>query len=368
MKSLIPTARLTIAALMICAAAQAFAQTQLPPVFTTYDTVKLADGVYAFIAPEASTAFVSGNSVLIIGADGALVVDSGHVPSLTRRMIAEITRLTDKPVRFLVNTHWHPDHVSGNSLYRDQWPGVAIVSTPATQFELTRPDSLYDDLTEMNKYMPQLEQALASGKGQGGKPLTDGERAYYSQILTEAKFMQAELKQTPKAPPTVTFERCMVVDLGGRKVEIRFLGRGNTGGDAVIYVPDAKVLMTGDLLVAPYPFAIGSFIDEWIVTMKVLAAIDATTIVPGHGPVEHDKQYMLLVTQALEALSQQAHAAVKQGLTQEQFKKSVDMAKFRTQMTGDNESQGRNFDEYFVSSGAVRAYREAKDGPLKDEN
>lgn len=346
----------------------AASQGQLPPVFTSYDTVKLADGIYAFISPEATGAFVSGNSVLIIGTDGALVVDSGHVPSVTKRMIADITRLTNKPVRFLVNTHWHPDHVRGNSLYRDQWPGVAIVSTPGTQFELTRPDSLYDDITEMNKYMPMLEQALASGKGPGGRPLGDGEKAYYTQILTEAKFMYPELKQTPHAPPTVTFDKRMVVDLGGRKVEISFLGRGNTGGDAVIYVPDAKVLMTGDLLVAPTPFAIGSFIDEWIVTMKALAAIDATTIVPGHGPVEHDKQYLQLVTQALESLSQQAHAAVKQGITQEQFQKSVNMAKFRSQMAGDNEARVRNFNDYFVSPGAVRAYREAKDGPLKDEN
>jgi glyoxylase-like metal-dependent hydrolase (beta-lactamase superfamily II) len=147
------------------------AQTQLPPVFTSYDTVKLADGIYAFISPEATGGFVSGNSVLIIGSDGALVVDSGHVPSLTKRMIADITKLTNKPVRFVVNTHWHPDHVSGNSLYHEQWPGVAIVSTPGTQFELTRPDPLYDDLTEINKYMPVIEKALASGNEGMASPL-----------------------------------------------------------------------------------------------------------------------------------------------------------------------------------------------------
>ncbi len=356
------------ASLLFCISAHAADPSQLPAVFTSYETVKLADGIYAFIAPEDSSAFVSGNSVLIIGSDSALVVDSGHVPSLTRRMILDITHLTNKPVRFLVNTHWHPDHVTGNSLYREQWPGIAIVSTPGTQFELMRPDSLYDDLTEMNKYMPMLEQALASGKSADGKPLSDGERSYYSQILTEAKFMYPELKQTPHAPPTVTFDRTMTVELGGRKVDISFLGRGNTGGDAVIYVPDAKVLMTGDLVVAPTPFAIGSFIDEWIVTMRALAAIDATTIVPGHGPVEHNKQYMSLVTGALQALSQQAHAAVKQGMSQEQFQKSVDMAKFRAQFVGTDETRGSIFDQYFVSPGAVRAYREAKDGPLEDEN
>lgn len=369
MKSLVRKVAITIAALLLCSSRLTLAaQVQLDPVFSTYDTVKLSEGIYAFISPEATGAFVSGNSVLIVGTDSALVVDSGHVPSLTRRMIADIVHLTNRPVRFLVNTHWHPDHVSGNSLYREQWPGVAIVSTPATQFELTRLDPLYDDLTEMNKYMPMLEQALASGKDPGGKPLSDGERAYYTLVLAEAKFMYPELKQTPHAAPNVTFERGMTVDLGGRKVEIDFIGRGNTGGDAVIYVPDAKLLITGDLLVAPTPFAIGSFIDEWVVTMKALAGIDATTIVPGHGPVEHDKQYMLLVTQALEALSQQAHAAVKTGLTQELFQKSVDMAKYRSLMAGDNEVRGRNFDQYFVSPGAVRAYREVKEGPLKDEN
>ena len=124
---------------------------------------------------------------MIIGSDDAVVVDSGHVPSVTKKMIADITRLTNKPVRFLVNTHWHPDHVSGNSLDGDRWPGVAIVSTPpSTQFELTRPDSLYDDLTAMNKYMPAIEKALASGKRGDGQPLSDGERNYYTEVLLEA--------------------------------------------------------------------------------------------------------------------------------------------------------------------------------------
>ena len=109
----------SFALLALCAAITS-AQNQLPAVFSSYDTVKLADGIYAFIAPEDASAFVSGNSVVIIGSDGALVVDSGHVPSLTKRMIADITKLTNKPLRFLVNTHWHPDHVSGNGLYRDQ--------------------------------------------------------------------------------------------------------------------------------------------------------------------------------------------------------------------------------------------------------
>src|SRR5512133_3767714 len=74
-----------------------------------YDTVKVADGIYAFISRDSRLALVSGNSVVIAGDDGALVVDSGQFPNLTRKMIADIKTLTHQPVRVLVITHWHGD-------------------------------------------------------------------------------------------------------------------------------------------------------------------------------------------------------------------------------------------------------------------
>ncbi len=335
---------------------------------TTYETVKLAEGVYAFISPEPKVPLVTGNSTVIIGKEAVLVVDSGHFPSLTRRQIEDIRRMTDKPVAFVVNTHWHADHNTGNYVYREQFPAVAIIATPATQHELASPIPQYDDVKQITEALPIVEKIVAEGKLPNGKPLSAEDAEYYKLLLADAKYVLPEFQRAKRVPPNITFDRRMVVDLGGRSVEIAFLGRGNTGGDAVVYVPDAKVLATGDLLVAPTPYAIGSFIDEWIVTLKALATYDASVIVPGHGPVQHDKQYMLLVTQALESLSQQAHNAVKQGQTQEQFQKSVNLADIREKMAGSDPSRQRVFDQYFVGVGSVRAYREAKEGPLKDEN
>ena len=94
------------------------AVSDLPAAMKGYEAVKLADGIYAFTSPQSNGAIVTGNSVAIISDEGVLVVDSGHFPSLTARMVDQIKRLTDQPVRFLVNTHWHPDHNSGNGLYR----------------------------------------------------------------------------------------------------------------------------------------------------------------------------------------------------------------------------------------------------------
>src|SRR5215813_11495361 len=101
-----------------------------------YQKIKLADGVYAFIAAEPRSEIVTGNSLAVIGDDGVLVVDSGHFPSATRHIIDEIRQMTDKPVRYLVNTHWHPDHNVGNGQYKQAFPDVVILSTPSTREQM----------------------------------------------------------------------------------------------------------------------------------------------------------------------------------------------------------------------------------------
>lgn len=131
--SMIGRGALTVlATLLVVANAHAQDSRSYPSVLT-YRTVKVADGVYAFITPEERTGFQSGNSIAIVGDDGVLVFDTGNIPGMTRRQIAEIRKLTDKPVRFVVNSHWHPDHNLGNSEYRAAFPGVTIIGTTATR-------------------------------------------------------------------------------------------------------------------------------------------------------------------------------------------------------------------------------------------
>ena len=93
----------------------------------TYQRTEVARGVHVFAEPFGH-AIVSGNIVAIVGDDAVAIVDSGHHPRLTRRIAAEIRALTPKPVRYVVNTHWHNDHVSGNSVFAEEFPGATIVA------------------------------------------------------------------------------------------------------------------------------------------------------------------------------------------------------------------------------------------------
>ena len=175
------------------------------PQLTTYETVKLAGGVYAFISPEPKVPLVTGNSTVIIGKDAVLVVDTGHFPSLTRHQIDDIRRLTDKPVAFVVNTHWHADHNTGNYIYREQFPAVAIVGTPATQHELANPIPQYDDVKQITEALPVIEKMVTEGKTPSGKALSKDDLDYYSLMLADAKYALPEFQQAKKLPPNITF-------------------------------------------------------------------------------------------------------------------------------------------------------------------
>jgi cyclase len=331
-----------------------------------HETVKVADGVYAFITAESNNAIVSGNSIAIVGDDGVLVVDSGNFPSETRKIIAEIRQLTPLPVRYLVHTHWHRDHTDGDSEYRTAFPQVVIISTPYTRKMITdlAMKNLEDEIKEGPDYANYLRKVAQEGKSSSGRVLTAEEKTYSKEFAGSIEAALAEFKQVKLLLPDETFDQNLNIHLGKREVQLKYLGRGNTGGDAVIYLPEAKVVMAGDLLVYPTPFAFDSYLTEWIQTLGKLKAIGATTIVPGHGPVQHNYDYIDLVSSLLQSVNSQVQQAARQNLSLDDTRKKVDVANLEKQFVGDNPNRQRSFEAYFLGMAVERAYKEAKGDAL----
>jgi len=330
-------------------------------VVTKYETVKVGDGIYAFITPEPKSGVVNGNSVAIIGDDGVLVVDTGQIPTLTRRMIGEIRAKTDKPVRYVVNTHWHWDHNICNAQYREAYPNVSIVSTPFTR------QLLIDSTPKFLEFFHTgADKVVERGKKMLETKLSDTDRADLLDDLDDFEAGIPELRTATFVAPDTVFDTSMTVFLGKREVRIFTPGRANTAGDAVVYVPDAKVLVTGDIVVSPTPYATSSHFVDWIASLKKLSAMDVAVIVPGHGPVQRDRSYMTLLTQLLESLVSQVGSAVQQGLTLEETQKRVDLESFRKQLAGDDRRRNRAFREYFLTSAIATAYKQAKGEPTTE--
>lgn len=326
-----------------------------------FTVTQVTPSIYAYISAECTPAgVVSGNVTAIIGEESVLVVDSGSFPSATRKIIAHLKSVTNKPVRYLVNTHWHQDHIIGNAEFKDAWPSAVILAHSFTAKELAKPgrgpgfpEAEHAALkTELERLKPILEQ----GKTEDGKLLTPENRAAleerrdaYAAEFTEAPMMRL-------VGPEMAVSGNLEISLGKRKVEVMFLGTGNTPGDLVVYAPDENVLVTGDMVVSPTPFALGVNLKDWIETLVKLEAIDAAKIVPGHGQVMNNKDYIRDVRLLFETTVQQINAAVAAGVQKEKATATIDVTSFKKKYVTNAMREG-TFDTFFLNPVVNAAYR-----------
>lgn len=314
-------------------------------------------------------AIVSSNIVAVIGNRDVLVFDSGHHPLDTRAIIDSIKSLTDKPVRYLVVSHWHDDHWVGNAEFARAWPGIEVIAHPftarlmETRKEAFRGEPCRAELVDGEK---EMRETLARGTRPDGSPLPESTRARVQRFLDgfEAERDQCDAKTFRGVDRDVADS--LTLDLGGRQVQIRFLGRGNTAGDLVAILPDEQIMMTGDLVVSPFPFATQSYISEWSRVLRKVEQLHPRTIVPGHGEVEHDLTYVRLVAETLESIERQARAAYRPGMPVDSLRAHIDLAPLAERFTHGDPFLEANFN-YMMKSLAVERMWEELEGHLKPE-
>lgn len=201
---------------------------------------ELADGVF-----RRRYAALDQNVGLVLGDAGALIIDTRSLPIHADEIVAEVARITPLPVRWVVNTHWHWDHVLGNAVFAD---AVIWGHTRCREVLLARP-----------------EQTVEASRASFGE-------------------LAVGLTVADVVAPQEVFAAEATIDLGGRPAQLAFRGRGHTDSDVVVTVGD--VLFAGDLLEdgAPPYFGDG-FPTEWPETLQRHLAGDVRVAVPGHGDV-----------------------------------------------------------------------------------
>lgn len=334
----------------------------------SYRRVDVAPGIHAFIEPTGH-AVVSGNIVAIAGETGVAIVDSGHHPDLTRAIAAEIRALTSKPVQYVVNTHWHNDHVAGNAVFAREFPGARFVAHSFTAATVEKEIRAFHGpacATYLGVQAKALREAQESGVGPDGQPLTEARRARFASILADADAAIAECARFEFRGADLAFESRLVLRLGGRDVELLFLGRGNTAGDIVAHVPDARVAVVGDLLVHPFPFAFQGYGAEWARTLRRVEALAPAAIVPGHGPVQRNLEYLRLVAELLEGVDSQVRAAYAPAMTLEALRAKVDLSAFKARMAARDPRVEASFEPMVAQPMVTRAWQAAR-GRLEPE-
>ncbi len=330
-----------------------------------FEMVKVADGVYAAIRTEPPGLTVNANSVFIINEDDVVVVDTTLTPGTAKEELAALRKLTSKPVRYVINTHWHDDHIMGNQVYRDAFPGAEFIAHANTREYLptTGLNNRKQAMSEQGYpgFIAALKESLEKNKSFSGKPMDEEERRTYASDLQIAERYMAENPGVQIVLPTITLEDRLTLYRGSRTIDILYPGRGHTSGDIVVHLPKEGVVITGDLVIWPVPY-VGSpqsHPGDWSATLEKLIALHPSAIIPGHGPVLHDDSYLKLMSRLFASIKQQVEAAFARGETLEQVRKSVKLDEFQKLFAGESHMRNDVFRAYVVGPAVAAAFSDA---------
>lgn len=229
----------------VCSVHTAFAQEGLK---------KIADGVYAYAdvkngSPKNS---FGANAGIIIDKNGMVVVDTLISAKEAKRFIRNIRAVSVKPIKFVVNTHYHLDHSFGNS-------------------EFTRLGAMIIAQSADNANMRNKGEYVLNNAGNFG--------------LTKE-----DLRGTELAYPALAFNDRMEISLGSKKIHLIYTGPSHTEGSIMVYLPDSKLLFTGDILFTDrHPYMGDADVGGWIKALDFIMGMDVVTIIPGHGPISSKK-------------------------------------------------------------------------------
>ena len=328
---------------------------------------RLGDGVYAIVRHDPVAFANNANSLAVVTDSGVLVVDAQFTRAATLETLHAIRGLTPKPVRWVVNTHWHDDHVAGNQVYRDTFPNVDFVAQANTKEDLIKigaPNRVGTWGAEP-AYVARLRRLLAQGLGGDSTPLTPPEQTALEHTVAILQQYKAEQSAFRETLPSITFARSLTLGgSGARRVELHWYGPANTRGDAVVVVPAQGIVATGDLVVWPEPFAFGSDVSGWIAALDSVRALHPHVILPGHGPVMHDDAFVRREQRMLATVRDRTLAAVRGGATTlDSVRRVARFDDLRDEVAGSEKWARAAFTTFFLAPAIAGAFAATRPTP-----
>jgi len=298
------------------------AQTGGPIVSGAHRFEKVTEGIY--YATASGTMTVGANSPIILTDTEALIIDSEITPAAARALVADLKAVTDKPIRYVVDSHYHYDHAFGNQVFG---PEVQVIGHENTR------KRLLGNTMEQYTYLSSVEPVparVAALRERSAKETDPQQKAALERQIANSLAYLEQVKEIKVTPPGVTLDRKMTLFRGGREIQILYFGRGHTDTDVVVYLPKEKIVCTGDLMESVISYMGDAYLDEWPATLDRLMALDFDTVMPGHGVVFKGKGHIEAFQRYLRDVSKQARELKTAGVAAEAAAQRIDMRAFAT--------------------------------------
>ena len=289
---------------------------------------KITETIYRADAP--GTPGINSTSWAFINDSDVLLTDSEGSPASARSLLAGVATITDKPVRYLVDTHFHIDHAYGNAAVP---ASVQIIGSEFTRRMLVGPEArtgvTFRNFTDpMPGRIDNLKKQIAAETDPQKKATLEG------QLASQEATLQVYSGNFPLQPPNLTVKSAMSVWSGAKEFQIMWIGRAHTAGDLVVYVPSERAAASGDMLFkAMVGWQGDAFPNDHPATLDALKKLDLDLLLPGHGDHIQGKGNIDTAIANMQAYLReewrQATEAKQQGASPDEALKKMDLSRFR---------------------------------------
>lgn len=269
----------------------------------TFRIQEVRPGIHAALVVSRPPEYAFANSLVVVGDSGVLIVDTQQSPAAARALLRRLPSLTDKPVRWIVNTHWHADHVFGNVVWKEAFPDAVVIGHRSLVDDVPGLAGAYrdDQVTQLPRTIEERRLWLAEGE-RNGTALTAEERRGIEYSLELRERYLEQLTPLRLFPPEIAVDDSLTIELGGIDARLLHMGPAHTRGDLAVHLPDAGVLAVGDLLEWSVPWLEGACVSGWADALRRIEHLAPESIVMSHGAVvEHG--FLALYADLLEALA-----------------------------------------------------------------
>jgi cyclase len=289
-----------------------------------FDIQQVANGIY--FAQARPQAMLNCNAAIFVRSKDVVVVDTHSKPSAAASLIGQMKReVTPKPVRYVINTHFHWDHTQGSAAYRRTGEKVDFIASVATRDLMAKlsVDRMKASVGEVPKHIDGLRDRAAHST-------SAAEKAFCADQVRQLEAYQAELKDYTPELPTITFDKSYVLQDPAYDLHIDFRGHAHTAGDVVVFCPQERAIATGDVIHGFLPFIADGFPRIWPGTIDAIGQADFRNIMPGHAALQTDRTVMTNLRNYIEELTGKVEQGKKAGWTVAEMQQRITVASLKS--------------------------------------
>jgi cyclase len=319
-----------------------------------FDIQKVANGIY--FARARPQAMLNCNAAIFVRSKDVVVVDAHSKPSAAASLISQMKReVTTKPVRYVINTHFHWDHTQGGHAYRLTGEKVDFIASTATRQLMAS-----QAVARMKASVGEVPQQIDALQNQAARATSAGEKAFCADQVRQLQAYQAELKDYTPELPTITFDKSYLLQDSAYDLHIEFHGHAHTAGDVVVYCPQERAVATGDVIHGFLPFIADGFPRLWPGTIDSIGAADFNTIMPGHAALQTGRTQMVNLRNYIEELTGRVEEGKKAGVAVAEMQQRITVASLKS-------LHSNGYEEYLARMSALSNSAYSKRTPLQTD-